>query len=155
MAGMRFRTLRIAWSVTWGLVAVLLVALWMRSYWWCDNVIGPLGATRSFFVWSDRGRFGIGVVPQRLRSLANGGPWASGHAWLGDLSPRDYGFTPWLPSWATENYVAVPTWSLVLLIGAIAAATWMHWSMRFRLRTLLIATTVVAALLGLIVYAAR
>ena len=30
---MRFRKLRIAWSVVCGLVAVLLIVLWVRSYW--------------------------------------------------------------------------------------------------------------------------
>ena len=30
---MRFRKLRIAWSVAWGVVAVLLIVLWVRSYW--------------------------------------------------------------------------------------------------------------------------
>jgi hypothetical protein len=29
---MKFRKLRIAWSVGWGLLAVLLVVLWVRSY---------------------------------------------------------------------------------------------------------------------------
>src|SRR4029079_4558075 len=29
---MRFRKLRIAWSVLWGFAAVLLVVLWVRSY---------------------------------------------------------------------------------------------------------------------------
>ncbi len=35
---MRFRKLRIAWSVFWGLAAVLLVVLWVRSYWWVDQL---------------------------------------------------------------------------------------------------------------------
>ena len=30
---MRFRKLRIAWSVAWGVLAVLLCVLWVRSYW--------------------------------------------------------------------------------------------------------------------------
>src|SRR5262245_14496481 len=34
---MRFRKLRIAWSVGWGLACVLLIALWVRSCWWCDQ----------------------------------------------------------------------------------------------------------------------
>src|SRR6478609_7250090 len=34
---MRFRKLRIAWSVAWGLACVLLIVLWVRSYWWCDT----------------------------------------------------------------------------------------------------------------------
>ena len=32
----KFRKLRIAWSVGWGLVAVLLCVLWVRSYWWVE-----------------------------------------------------------------------------------------------------------------------
>ena len=35
---MRFRKLRIAWSVVWGLACVLLIALWVRSYWYWDDV---------------------------------------------------------------------------------------------------------------------
>ena len=30
---MRFRKLRIAWSVAWGVWRVLLIVLWVRSYW--------------------------------------------------------------------------------------------------------------------------
>src|SRR5262245_65176378 len=40
---MRFRKLRIAWSVGWGLVAVLLVVLWVRSYWRIDMYATPIG----------------------------------------------------------------------------------------------------------------
>jgi hypothetical protein len=39
MGGMKYRKLRIAWSVAWGVVAVLLVVLWVRSYWVCDNPV--------------------------------------------------------------------------------------------------------------------
>src|SRR6478609_241719 len=35
---MRFRKLRIAWSVGCGIACVLLIVLWVRSYWWFDNV---------------------------------------------------------------------------------------------------------------------
>ncbi len=33
---MRYRKLRIVWSVFWGLAAVLLIVLWVRSYWVWD-----------------------------------------------------------------------------------------------------------------------
>ena len=33
---MKHRKLRIAWSVAWGIAAVMLIALWVRSYWWRD-----------------------------------------------------------------------------------------------------------------------
>jgi hypothetical protein len=35
---MKYRKLRIACSVGWGVVAVLLIMLWLRSYWW-ENAI--------------------------------------------------------------------------------------------------------------------
>src|SRR5262245_51891917 len=35
---MKHRKLRIAWSVAWGLLAVLLCVLWVRSYWWYDQL---------------------------------------------------------------------------------------------------------------------
>ena len=34
---MRFRKLRIAWSVVWGIACVLLIVLWVRSYWSVDD----------------------------------------------------------------------------------------------------------------------
>jgi len=34
---MAYRKLRITWSVAWGMVAVLLCVLWVRSYWWMDQ----------------------------------------------------------------------------------------------------------------------
>jgi hypothetical protein len=34
---MRFRKLRNAWSVAWGIACVLLVVLWVRSYSWFET----------------------------------------------------------------------------------------------------------------------
>jgi hypothetical protein len=35
---MKHRKLRIAWSVTWGIAAMLIIALWVRSYWYWEGV---------------------------------------------------------------------------------------------------------------------
>ena len=35
---MKYRKLRIAWSVVWGIAAVLLIVLWVRSYWLADSI---------------------------------------------------------------------------------------------------------------------
>ena len=47
--------------------------------------------------------------------------------------------------------LVVPYWLLVLVFGILAAVIWYKQTWRFSLRTLLIATTVVAVALGLIV----
>jgi hypothetical protein len=53
------------------------------------------------------------------------------------------------------NAFAIPQWLLVLSVLLLAAAPWLRCSARFSLRTLLIATTLVAVVLGLMVWAAR
>src|SRR5689334_18375262 len=57
MAPMRFRKLRIVWSVFWGIACVLLIALWVRSYWFSDTIRTPNGWTYS----SSRGGVAVGV----------------------------------------------------------------------------------------------
>ena len=34
---MKYRKLRIAWSVVFGILCLLLVAWWVRGYWWHDG----------------------------------------------------------------------------------------------------------------------
>jgi hypothetical protein len=50
----KYRKLRIAWSVGWGIVAVLLVVLWARSYRWVEQLIVPI---------SNNGAIGLGAMP--------------------------------------------------------------------------------------------
>ena len=47
--------------------------------------------------------------------------------------------------------IVVPYWSLVSSFVLLAAIPWLPWSNRFSLRTLLIATTAVAVVLGIVV----
>jgi hypothetical protein len=52
--------------------------------------------------------------------------------------------------------IAIPHWFFTLFAAATAAVPWLvRPALRFRLRTLLIATTLIAAVLGLAVYVAR
>src|SRR6185295_473373 len=55
MTHMSFHKLRIAWSVVWGLAAVLLIVLWVRSYWWMDQLGSPWSRTRILMVGSLEG----------------------------------------------------------------------------------------------------
>jgi hypothetical protein len=51
--------------------------------------------------------------------------------------------------------IQVPYWFIVLVTAAFSVAPWIQWSKRFSLRTLLIAMTLVAVVLGLVVWAMK
>src|SRR3954454_7670294 len=44
---MQFRKLRLAWSVACGVACVLLILLWVRSYWWEDTLFSVQGSARN------------------------------------------------------------------------------------------------------------
>jgi hypothetical protein len=124
---MRFRKLRIAWSVFWGLAAVLLIVLWVRSYWWHDNIfyhgstetIGTESAWGTITLfrnnWSGRDRPGIG--------------WTLSHdAWVFGDSPElaTTGFH-WL-SEPTFFGIWLPHWFVTLVVIVLATVVWLPWS---------------------------
>jgi len=152
---MRYRKLRIAWSVLWGLVAVLLVVLWVRSYWWLNLIKGPLTPSKTLVVTSSKGFFVVGTLSSTAyiwkidrwsqeelsRQTKAAGMSENTKSWFWQLTY--FGFA----HGALESSYLYP----VSLMGIAAAAPWM----RFSLRSLLIATTVVAVALGFAVYANR
>jgi hypothetical protein len=133
---MKFRKLRIAWSVLCGFACLLLIALWARSYWWADIV-----AHKNLGIMSNRGMFYFGQDD----SAATAGWFISSEP----SEPNDIGWNSDPPG---QFFVCAPHWLLALTSVAIGAASWIR---RFSLRTLLIATTLVAVMLGLIVYVTR
>jgi hypothetical protein len=145
---MRFRKLRIAWSVFWGLACVLLIVLWVRSYWWSDTFDYP--ARRSVVIIFNSGALQFGTLysdPQLLGPNIN--KWR--HFTYANPDKWDHSFD-W--EW-TDSDIAIqfPIWLLMVVIGGVATLPWLRW--RFTIRTLLIATTLVAVLLGFVIYAAR
>jgi hypothetical protein len=151
------RTLRhlpIAFSATCLIACVLLIALWVRSY----PPNGDEGSARGIFFYSSQGTI-IALKPNFT--------WAANPTYaVNDLrndmnlfvtiAPHDspIGFYAAWQS-ASEWVVQVPHWFLVLISATLAAVPWIRWSSRFSLRTLLIVTTLVAVVLGLIVYVTR
>jgi hypothetical protein len=146
---MRFRKLRIAWSVAWGLMAVLLIALWARSYTWGDRVWGRFSDATGFVLSSYEGR--IQLFLERNLGIF---PWRIVYAEPVDrIGPRNYFPAIEFPLSRFASFWAVPYWLLLAVFSTLAAVPRLRW--RFTLRTLLIATTLVAVVLGLAVYAAR
>jgi hypothetical protein len=155
---MKFRKLRIAWSVVCGIATVLLIVLWARSYWWYEciglnnlyfgislstgrgkilyQIYGPATATAShwYYVYHP-------VIPGGLYSGKSFFEILYGH---GDYPYRIY---------LTPGLSVIPYWLLVAFAALLAPLPWLRW--RFTPRTLLIATTLVAVVLGLIVWLVR
>jgi hypothetical protein len=119
---MRYRKLRIAWSVGCGIACVLLIVLWVRSYGDTDP-IEFIGVP----IWSLKGTL-IAYDPVPKPMILGQNEIVLGNEWI-ELAI-------WQP-----------------MAGAIAFALvpWLRW--RFSLRTLLIATTLIAIVLGVIAYA--
>jgi hypothetical protein len=167
MAGMRYRKLRIAWSVVWGLVAVLLIVLWVCSYWNMYSAIRLVSPTTCISPSIIEGQFEINWTddPFTISLVTRNGPgWTGGIKSLNDYyvddgtegdGPHPFG-SPILRNFAFETEMQViPIWFPTMLFGLSAAAPWIKLSKRFSLRTLLIATTLVAAVLGVIMWSIR
>ena len=155
---MRFRKLRIAWSVFWGLACVLLIVLWVRSYSKADSLGGTTSAPRVFMVMS---RYG-------LLHILNFDDTAKIRTWELECEPltadekqfdkqlnrtlTTFGFG--LLVAGSDYNVMFPYWLPFVIAGLLAVAPNVRWSKQFTLRTLLITTMLVAVVLGLAVYAA-
>jgi hypothetical protein len=140
-------------------VAVLLIALWVRSYWW-ENGFAFRLSSRIVSVSS----WPSGVTLLTVQSTRNlfsrfyNDP-INGR-WRGDLIqydgqpvPTTMGFR-WLYK-PTSLAVTAPYRVLVLFPIAMIFLPWISWSRQFTIRTLLIATTLIAAILGVIVILSR
>ena len=160
------RRLRIAVSVFFAVVAVALIALWVRSYWWRDGLHGPLPSDHTFNLSTAFGRVrfatfdgayenaftGVNVTGWGVSSRRIDGP-PSLELVNTPLSNFGLGFAG---SWDRYGVVAIlPIWFPIMLASIVAVAPWPRLSWRFSLRTLLIATTLFAVALGLVCYTVR
>jgi hypothetical protein len=139
-----FRLLRIAVTVLSLMACVLLIALWVRGYGTIDTFLGRLTATKAIGFESNEERLGVGLykIPSSGTAPA---PMRSNRI---ELPPRNrFGFGAMRTTDVLS--VVVPPWCVVVLFAAIAAAPFIRW--QFSLRTLLIATTLVAVGLGVFV----
>jgi hypothetical protein len=86
-------------------------------------------------------------------------PWrrisAEAHKWWSTASANGsppYVSRMWGHFQYNEGVLSLPYWFVIAMSAALATVPWLRW--RFTLRTLLIATTLVAVMLGLIVWSA-
>jgi hypothetical protein len=131
---------------------VLLVALWVRSYWWLDFAAYPIQVPRMLMLESNRG-----IIILSARDVKPGPPGSPDTSarieyYRHQVGAPEADAASWSYSHDKFGFDATFPHSLPVIISAmIAAVPWIHWSRRFRLRTLLIATTLVAVEVGVIV----
>jgi hypothetical protein len=111
---MRFRKLRIAWSVFWGLACVLLIVLWVRSY-WILNSLDFSGGHR--FAYS-RGCLFIDETFNVSGTRAKGSQHKLfGHSVLHVVVGGS-------AVWPTGVGTKLPLWPLATIVAALAIAPW-------------------------------
>jgi hypothetical protein len=145
--------LRIAWSVWWGILCVLLIALWVSSYLAEVRLSGRYTASRGFRVYSSRGC--IVCYAPNMPFQPSSYPWhlaLDSQHWLRESDAR-IASVPKLHYHSQEMWATFPHWFLLGLCGALAITPWVI--QRFSLRTLLIATTLITVVLGLVVIMRR
>jgi hypothetical protein len=143
------RYVRITWTVCCGIACVLLLALWVRSNYRVEQIFVPITRSTYFSAGSMPNAFGFEISN---KSPTDTWAWLSmtAHGWL---AIRDPTASPWSGSGffrISTASIVMPYWFGALSLAAIATLPWLRW--RFTLRTLLIATTLVAVVLGLIVW---
>ena len=148
MIGESMRTkLRIAWSVGWGVIALLLCVSWIHSYWRIYVLEVPIARKASVGIESWTGEiilswYVTNALPWDFQSYPAKG-WPNAH-WKFTTT------APWPHGWIVLPY------PLAVVFASLAAfAPWVRWSSHFSLRALLIATTLVAVVLGLVVWGVR
>jgi hypothetical protein len=141
------RYLRIVFSCVCGIACVLLVVLWVRSY-WCSDRVQRFWPTGFYLVTPANGVLHFAYGREEI-------PLTGGTYWSYD--PRKPSLPHRQHTGFTSNgwQIYVPFWLMLPFVVAICLAPWVPWSKRFTMRGLLLITLVIACMLGLVVMAFR
>ena len=154
------RYLRIIWTAFCGIACVLLIVLWVRSYWKTGSlnyfsearirgIYSSYGVIRLFYATDERIRLGGRSPVWRAYSQWNNDPALNPEeqAVVRRINSKQFRWVNRMPSSFSAN---APYWLITLLIAASGVVPWFRW--RFSLRTLLITITLFAIMLGVVVY---
>src|SRR4051794_19615778 len=146
------RFLRVAFSAFCGLACVLLIALWVRSYRTRDTCFWP-GRDHAVQINSLLGHTNLYALNRTPGSQFV--PFKIDHSpiegrFKTKFNKNFLGF--YFGRGPMEVRLDIPYWFWVVGTTIIAAAPWRIHGRRFSLRTLLIAITLVAVVLGFVVY---
>jgi hypothetical protein len=158
--------LRIAATALSVTVCVLLVALWVRSYTRHDGIRGLIPVNQRFSLSSAYGSIRFATFDRSFDEMFSGyraSDWGLSSSRMDRRPSMTLVNTPLTNfglgfAGSSDRYgivAIVPTWFVVGFTLTVGVAPWFANRLTFSLRTLLIATTLVAIVLGMVVYLAR
>lgn len=145
-----------AFSLIFLAVCFLFAALWVRSFWWEDELVVFASSQRFVGVGTAPGaislvvgtksRFapGVRVVQSQekvIRTLANMGV--------------SYPSRIWGRFYLGAGILLIPIWFLILVFALVGAMPWVRWLRRLGVRTLLLVTTLIASGVATIIALSR
>jgi hypothetical protein len=155
------RRLRISVSVLFAILAIAACVLWARSYGWVDYLGTNLFGSLRLSVISLDGRLTVSMDQLALpdQAFAQWYPADIRDVKMtrADVDDRFSAVAGFGARWSVRplsTALLLPDWFVALSLAALASVSWPRWKFHFSLRTMLVATTVSAVLLGLIVWAA-
>lgn len=154
---MKYRKPRIAWSLVCGMVGVVLIVLWARSYSRLEEISGSgrnansVSTIKGSLIVNSGGfTFSADEQGDGAMTFSNRKPLAGGRFYFSTTSGiSDLDYTTRGDPWT------LPLWVCVGAAGALLALPWLPWSARFSLRTLLLMITLSAIAAGAIAYFSR
>ena len=164
------RLLNIA-SIVCLVLCVALMGMWVRSCSFCDLLNGSFCTTQGFIIDSEQSRLSLAWVTfspriPRYEWRYNAVPLHDYLELLEEMrekinvppqkewpEPKPFGFGARMRP--DEWMACVPYWFLVATTGSLAMIFRLRWPLRFTLRSLFIATTFLAVVLGMIAWLDR
>jgi hypothetical protein len=152
----RYRKLRIAWSVGWGIIALLLCVVYAMSFRW---TVGASGTNGKEYIYFDVifGEFMysrivpvMNTTPVRWRRFSHAITDADYESYVGRSKPKRHALGLHWALFGNGWQVSVSLWMPPLIVAGIAMVPWIR-RRSFSLRMLLIGTAILAILLGLTV----
>jgi hypothetical protein len=143
----------------------LLVVLWIRSYAYGDIFVWRFSDWRQLTAQSKKGEVSVSVRDTNVE-------WSRARSWYVNSTSRkrieeiellhaDASLPKPVPRWGprfllSHNYFVIPHWFPALLTAMLFTVPWIrHLGWRFSLKTLLIAITCIAVVLGVIIVLSR